>query len=201
MRPLAWLVFAAALTVPVCHLANAQEMQGVPAASGLLDNEECGGQGEAPCPQETAARPLLGPGDRAEPFVLADPAGEPVAFRPGEGGPVLLVFWSMFCPPCQEEMPYFADLDGKKGLRVITVNLDGQRMARAVENYARLNRIGAPIALDEKVQGTFVTAGAYGVTGTPAVFLVDASGTVRWSHQGKVVHEELEAEIGKLAAR
>ena len=168
----------------------------------LLPSGGCGEGTPAPCPQGQGERGPLAPGAPAEPVLLSDPGGNPVIFSPGDPGsrPTLLVFWSMFCPPCQDEMPYLAGLGKKTGIQVITVNLDGTRMARAVANYARLNRIEVPVAMDEKAQGEFATAAAYGVTGTPGLFLIDAAGVVRWSHQGRVAPEVLEEEIRRLTA-
>ncbi len=183
--------------------ARAFETQGPP----LLPEADCGpGQAE-PCPPagDPGAPPeggLLAPGTPAEPFVLSDPEGRPVLFTPGEGGgPVLIVFWSIFCPPCQEEMPLLAGLARKlepRGLRVISVNLDGPAMARAVGTYARQQRLPFPVAMDEKADGRFVFATAYGVTGTPSLFLVGPDGTIRWNHEGRTDPGMLQAEIEEL---
>ncbi len=172
----------------------------------LLPEAECGpGQAE-PCPPadpgQAGGDGLLAPGTPAEPFVLSDPLGQPVLFTPGEGGrPVLLVFWSMFCPPCQEEMPFLAGLSrklGPRGLRVISINVDGTGMARAVATYARQQKLPFPVAMDEKSDGQFVFARAYGVTGTPTLFLVGPDGRIRWNHEGRTDPGMLQAEIEEL---
>jgi len=203
VRPL-WIGFGLGLLVWGAPPARTlgQEFPTPPSAPQLLPQGECGDGEPAPCPQGQGERAPLAPGAPAEPFLLTDPGGNPVIFSPGEPGspPTLLVFWSMFCPPCQDEMPYLTSLGKRTGIQVITVNLDGTRMARAVANYARLNRIEVPVALDEKIRGEFATAAAYGVTGTPGLFLIDATGVVRWSHQGRVAPEVLEEEIRRLTA-
>ncbi len=174
-------------------------------APSLLPQEECAPGQEAPCPQgggmSSPGGPLA-PGARAEPFVLSGPGGEPVIFSPGESGkPALVLFWSLFCPPCREEMPYFAALArryGPRGLEVISINVDGPDMARAVERYAARENLPFPVGMDEKEGRDFVFAKAYGVTGTPALFLVAPDGTVKWSHEGRVDPGALEAEIQDL---
>ena len=183
--------------------ARASQAPGV----GLLPEADCGPGQVEPCPPaDDQGRPpeggLLSPGTPAEPFVLSDPEGRPVLFTPGEGGgPVLLVFWSMFCPPCQEEMPFLAGLArrlGPRGLRVVSVNVDGSGMARAVATYAKRQKLPFPVAMDEKADGQFVFARAYGVTGTPSLFLVGPDGRVRWNHEGRTDPGMLQAEIEEL---
>ncbi len=174
-------------------------------APSLLPQEECAPGQEVPCPQGSGVPSQggpLAPGARAEPFALSGPGGEPVIFSPGEGGkPALVLFWSLFCPPCREEMPYFAALARRyspRGLEVVSVNVDGPELARAVERYAAQEELPFPVAMDEREGQDFVFARAYGVTGTPALFLVDPDGTIRWSHQGRVEPGALEAEIRAL---
>jgi thiol-disulfide isomerase/thioredoxin len=169
---------------------------------GLLPADECG-EGAEPCPSPdasaTGAEKLLSAGAKAPAFELSDPEGNPVSFRGEKSGePALLVFWSLFCPPCREEMPYFADLAVRyppPGLRVIAVNLDGDSLARAVSQYARLQDLPFPVAMDEKRNGRFAAAGAYGVSGTPALVLIGADGRVVWSHEGRVDPLELESAV------
>jgi thiol-disulfide isomerase/thioredoxin len=169
---------------------------------GLLPSDECG-EGAAPCPSPDAAaagaEKLPPAGAKAPGFELSDPEGNPVVFRAGQGGePALLIFWSLFCPPCREEMPLFADLAVRyppPALRVIAVNLDGDTLARAVTQYSRLQGLPFPVAMDQKQNGRFAAAGAYGISGTPALVLIGADGKVVWSHEGRVDPLELESAI------
>ncbi len=194
-----WILVLCAFVIPVARAAGPE----TPAPS-LLPQQECGPEQAAPCPQQTgtARQGPLAPGERAEPFVLTGPDGRPVSFSPGEEGrPALVLFWSLFCPPCREEMPFFSALARRyapKGLRVVSINVDGPDMARAVARYADQEALPFPVAMDEKAGTEFVFAKAYGVTGTPALFLVAPDGTVRWSHQGRVDPGALEAEVRDL---
>lgn len=172
--------------------------------AGLLPSGECGAAGADPCPSGdpvAEGRTLLGHGALAPPFELPDPEGEVVSFRPGEDGspPTLLVFWSLRCPPCREEMPLFADLALRypsPELRVIAVNLDGPGLTRAVAQYGRGQNLPFPLAEDQRGRGGFGVSGAYGVTGTPTLVLVGRDGAVAWSHEGPADPLELEEAVG-----
>lgn len=203
MRSPVFFLLAAALAVASAPGNRALALDGpVSAAGSLLPSDECG-EGAEPCPSSDAAvagaEKLLPAGAKAPAFELSDPEGSPVSLRPGAGGePALLVFWSLFCPPCREEMPYFADLSVRyppPGLRLIAVNLDGDSLARAVAQYAKQARLPFPVAMDEKRNGRFAAAGAYGVSGTPALVLIGADGRVVWSHEGRVDPLELESAV------
>ena len=202
--PFCFLTVVLPIAIATALSARALALDG-PAGS-LLPAGECG-DGAAPCPSPDqgglgpAGSPenLLPAGSKAPPFSLSDPDGKPVVFQPGKGGePALLIFWSLFCPPCQEEMPLFADLALRHpppALNAIAVNLDGDNLARAVAQYARQQRLPFPMAMDEKRGERFVTAGLYGVTGTPSLVLIDRDGVVVWSHEGRVDPLELESAV------
>jgi len=168
----------------------------------LLPETECA-DGAKPCPSPDAPEELgtglSDAGSLAPSFRLTDVGGAPISFRAGEDTvPRLLIFWSLFCPPCQEEMPLFVDLALRHPppeLQVIAVNLDGTSLARSVAQYARAEHFPFPAALDEKQGDRFVVAGRYGVTGTPSLVLIDATGTVVWSYEGRVDALELESAI------
>lgn len=207
MRSTSLVFLAVALTAAAALGTRALALDSPPNATGsLLPSEECG-QGAEPCPSPdvqgaagaASADKLLPAGSKAPPFELPDPEGSPVVFLAGKGGePALLVFWSLFCPPCREEMPLFADLAvryPRPALRVIAMNLDGDSLARAVAQYARLQGLPFPVAMDEKRGERFVAAGAYGVTATPSLVLIRSDGAVVWSHEGRVDPLELESAV------
>jgi len=180
----------------------------LPAAKPLLESQDCGPGKQKPCPQPSempaGASPkeaLLSVGSPAPPFTLKDPDGKPLAFDPKPGkGATLLVFWSMFCEPCRDELPLLDEMGARyseKGLRVLSVNVDGEKLAGAVARYREHNHLNFPMAMDEKAGKTFAVASAYGVTGTPSLFLIGADGAVRWRGAGRVDPERFELEVRK----
>jgi thiol-disulfide isomerase/thioredoxin len=175
------------------------------------DAGACGGEGAAPCPspdqkeQPPAAAAAeeqagaLKTGSRAPGFTLRDVKGKNLKFDPKAlKKPALLVFWSLFCEPCKEELPLFGWLGEKyagEGLQVVGVNLDGANMAGAAARFFKMNKLSFPTGMDRKEGKRFVTAEAYAVTGTPSLFLVGTDGKIGWTHVGRVEAANLEAAV------
>jgi thiol-disulfide isomerase/thioredoxin len=148
---------------------------------------------------KAAAEGVLPAGVSAKAFTLKDTRGKPVTFDPAKlEKPRLLVFWSVFCEPCKEELPmvgWVADKYAGEGFGVLAVNLDGESMATTAERFLKMGQLTFPTVMDRKEKKRFLTAEAYGVTGTPSLFLVGTDGTVRWSRVGRVEVSDLEAAV------
>ena len=129
-------------------------------------------------------------GDMAPGFRLVAMDGTPfdLSERLGRGRPVLLVFWSYFCFPCQREMPLVAEMARELGDRVdvLGICLDGPRYDDRVLPFLRKNRITFPNAYDRRNRTFFEVAERYGVLGTPTFFLLDEHGRVRFIHLGRL---------------
>lgn len=113
---------------------------------------------------------------------------------------VLLFFWSFFCGPCREEMPMISQMAREykgKGLQVLGVNLDGREMKKAIDKFVVTEKIDFRILFDELAGDAFRVADPYGVSGTPALFLIDKQGVISFSTVGAVTAEQLKAEIAK----
>ncbi len=144
---------------------------------------------------------LVQPGTPAIPFALQDLDGNTVKLEDFLGQKaVLLTFWSFFCGPCREEIPLLDTLDKKyadQGFDMVTVNLDGPKLEKAVRKYVTSNGFTFHV-LWEQIEGVnFVTADAYGVMGTPSLVLLDKAGKVSWSHVGRAELPAVEKEIRK----
>jgi peroxiredoxin len=89
----------------------------------------------------------------------------------------LLVFWASECEMCREEavrlQTLYRALKGQP-IEVLTVSMDPTPAGPRLFMAAR--RLTYPAVLD--AEG--VVAGEFGVTATPAVFLVDRAGLVRY---------------------
>lgn len=174
----------------------------------LLQSGACTPGPDAPCPTgEEPATTAPAPASKTAPsFALKDLDGKPVRFEPHPGmKPAVLVFWSTFCGSCMEEMPVLSRLleryQGAK-LQVLTVDvlpqdarLEEPARRQVIRKYFAQNRIRLPVVLDRKTGKEYVAAGAYRVTGTPTVIVIDRQGSVRWTHAGRIEPEELEAKI------
>ncbi|MED5374562.1 MAG: redoxin family protein [Myxococcota bacterium] len=100
--------------------------------------------------------------------------------------PVVLNFWATWCVPCKAEHPLLQ--------QAATVNDDvqflgvlyGDNPAKA-EVYLKQAGGVYPTLLDP----TGATAAAYGVTGVPESFFIDASGVMRYRHNGPLDSDTL----------
>lgn len=83
-------------------------------------------------------------------------------------GPVLVVFWASWCPPCVEELPGLRALarDPPAGMEVVTLAQDEPAPLRAFFAGAPPPELG--VVRDEG----HALAGAFGVDELPAAFLV-----------------------------
>ena len=136
-------------------------------------------------------RTLVHPGEKAPGFSLKDVDGNTVAYRPGHGGPALVVFWSVFCPMCRELMPAidrFATRHGET-VRVVGVNLDGKRFSNAVRVWLKETSPRYPVGLDEIRDDFFIASDPYGVEKTPTAVLVDGTGLVHGAWAAEAMRE------------
>jgi len=128
------------------------------------------------------------------------------------GHPVLLFFWAHWCVDCKGEAPIIASLMATyapRGLKLVAPT--------KLYGYAAGGDPAAPAAEKQyiqKVRAQYYPALAatpipmsaanflnYGVSTTPTIVLVDATGVVRFYHPGAVSEAELSQRIQKLFAR
>ncbi|HWR98938.1 MAG TPA: TlpA disulfide reductase family protein, partial [Candidatus Methanoperedens sp.] len=113
----------------------------------------------------------------------------------------VLVFWSIFCEPCREEMPVIERLanEYRPGgqVEILTVNMDGVPFLDGIKGFVRQYKYSFRVLLDElDAKGeTFAVADPYQVAGTPVLYLVDAQGKVAGSHLGRIAEADLRALI------
>lgn len=122
------------------------------------------------------------------------------------GRVVVLDFWSYSCTICHAHMPDLlrvARRYGPRGLAVLTVHdasvasieeMD-QKMQKIVQRMWGGKDHGLPTALDGEGEGSIFRA--YGISGVPAMILIDQKGTVvrRFHHAGD---PEFEKEVQRL---
>jgi len=108
----------------------------------------------------------------------------------------LLVYWSISCQHCREEMPHLLDLAKKLAgnpFVLLLVNADGPAMAPAVQNYAQINRLPGPFLMDIGPKDSQPFADAFDCMATPTILVLDKT--------GKLIHaQEVKADMRKLTA-
>jgi len=109
------------------------------------------------------------------------------------GKPVLVNFWSTWCPPCRLEMPWINSIYEKykdQGFVVLGVDA-GEKVAAETVNdmvtqYVEGQGLTFPILLDDR---TYQLQQAWAVAGLPSSFLVNPKGTITFVHTGMFPNE------------
>ena len=157
-----------------------------------------------PRKSEGGVQPLVTAGSDPVMFKLEKLGGGQVDLKDDlKNKAVILVFWSLFCGPCQEELPVVDQLYKKlasKDVVVYAINLDGEKRGKAVEKYMEKQGFKFTV-LWEVIDGiTYVTADAYGVPGTPTTILIGKKGKVSYTHVGQESFENLEKAVNEALA-
>lgn len=103
-------------------------------------------------------------------------------------GPVVLLFWSAFCPNCLEVIPEVARFAETNNLCFWAVNVDGEQFSNAVDAYLKNNKLDLPTVYDRLEGEYLVAADPLGVSKTPTLYLADARGRV-------VLHQVVEIDL------
>ncbi|WP_147819333.1 TlpA family protein disulfide reductase [Salidesulfovibrio onnuriiensis] len=127
------------------------------------------------------------------PYAKLDMAGADALLAKNAGKPVLLCFWTTWCPACREEIPILRELSAQYGdkVKIAAVSLD--------ENKADLEKFfqNATPGLDVYM-GTQALAGKYGVTAIPHLVIHGPDGEVALSKPGLFPGAMLTSIIDKL---
>jgi cytochrome c biogenesis protein CcmG/thiol:disulfide interchange protein DsbE len=116
--------------------------------------------------------PLVGA--EAPAFRLQSLEGEVYDLRALRGTPVVLNFWSTWCPPCLEEHPLFAAAAQRYEGRVQFLGVIYQDDPEKIRSFGARWGVWGPALVDPEGE----VAIAYGVFGPPETFFIDASGRV-----------------------
>ncbi len=115
----------------------------------------------------------------------------------------LLVFWSIYCEPCREEMPLIERIHNQykgKGMRVLSVNLDGDPYLDAVKGFIKQEKYSFGVLMDELQGEIFKISDPYNVAGTPVIYIVNKKGEIAYTKVGRVTAEELLAKVDEVLA-
>ena len=127
--------------------------------------------------------------------MLNDPGREVLDLEQLAGKPVVLSFWTTWCPYCRAQTPILVAAHAAhaaQGIQFIGINVSEQQAQ--VRDYLGANGISYPIALDANGQ----VAGLYNVTGYPTTYFLDAEGRVVVRHLGQLTPEQLEVYMQTL---
>ena len=142
---------------------------------------------------------LLPEGAEAPMFSVQDAEGQAYDFSMHSKEKAhIIVFWSIFCEPCREEMPIIEQIYGEykdKGVDVLAVNLDGEPFLTSIRGFLKQYNYSFRVLLDALEGDTFKIADPYQVAGTPVLYLIDGQGQVFTGHLGRITAKDLRALV------
>ncbi|SER18805.1 Peroxiredoxin [Solimonas aquatica] len=139
-------------------------------------------------------------GKPAPDFTLAQKDGNSLSLTQLRGRVVYLDFWASWCAPCRQSFPFMNEMHakyGKKGLRVVAINVDEQRSD--AEQFLKQTPAQFTVLFDPAGKAPE----QYKPDGMPTSYLIDEHGKVLMVHPSfkEADRAELERRIGEALAQ
>lgn len=137
--------------------------------------------------------PLVG--REAPPFELVSVQdGKPVSLKSLKGKPVVLNFWATWCEPCKLEHGVLYQGSRIFGDQVQFVGVVYDDQKPKIEAFLDRYGSGYPALIDDAGKAAI----AYGVTGVPETFFIDASGRIVSKYNGPLSPDLLRQHVAQL---
>jgi len=151
--------------------------------------------------KEAEAGSLIQKGSQVPRFELPVVGGGKLKLQEELGKlPLLLLYWSLYCDNCREDMPKIEKMVERLGssrVKVLAINGDGKGSEKLIQSYWQKGRFTFTSLLDEETREAFVVERLLGVEKTPAAVVVDRKGNVQFSQEGRLDLTALEESIQK----
>jgi peroxiredoxin len=138
-------------------------------------------------------------GSKAPAFKVTTIDGKSIGLADLMDKPTLVVFWARWCPHCRVELPVdekiWRDL-GPKGVNVIAISLDTD--TAGAKKFLSDNHITFPVAI---VGTGSDLVKSYGISGIPAVFVLDKGAIVKARYAGEVSESTIRSDFAKLGVK
>lgn len=116
-------------------------------------------------------------------FTLIDQYGNEQKLIDYRGKKVVLVFWAVWCPPCQEEIPIINELSNEYSdaefLTIVrpesTSGGENEDYKKTIQEYIDNNNINVPVLIDEEKENFK----KYEITRYPSIIFIDENGDIR----------------------
>ncbi|MGG6438123.1 redoxin domain-containing protein [Saccharococcus caldoxylosilyticus] len=132
----------------------------------------------------------LSVGDVAPDFALQTLAGETVRLSDFRGKPVIVNFWTTWCPPCKKEMPdmekFYQNYHSKVGL--LAVHLTSQDTVENAKSFIHDYQLSFPVVLDKKQK----VLNEYHIQTIPTSYIIDGDGVIRKKVIGPMTYKQME---------
>ena len=122
--------------------------------------------------------------------------GQHVSLSQYAGKPVIINFWASWCAPCQQETPLLASWYKAQHGTVNLVGLDENDSTANALKFAHAKGVSYPIGVDPQL----AAANAYGVTGLPQTFFLNAQHRIVDHVLGAVTQADLAAGVRLMDA-
>ncbi len=120
--------------------------------------------------------------EAAPAFDLKTPDGSRVRLSDFRGKPLVVNFWSTWCPPCRAEMPSFQrawEQLEHEGIGVIAINVGED--AQTIAEFTKKTPVTFPLPMDLDSQ----VIATWQVRGLPTTFVVDSQGRLAYVATGE----------------
>lgn len=132
-------------------------------------------------------------GQPAPAFVLQDIEGNTVSLEDLKGRPVVINFWSTWCIPCKQEHPLLQRYPPAYP-DVTFLGVIYQDKTPAVKAFLKRD----PVPYATLVDAESKVAIAYGVTGVPETYFIDAEGKITYKRAGPLSEATLVEQLEAL---
>jgi len=132
-------------------------------------------------------------GQQAPDFTLSQPGGGRVTLSALRGRPVVLNFYTTWCPPCQAEMPDFQAIFVEYGSSIHMLGVSSGEAAATVDAFLAEKGYTYPMAYDPDK----AVSAVYNISFIPQTWVLDADGVIVEYFGGMVTAERLRQALDK----
>ncbi|MCL2238758.1 MAG: TlpA family protein disulfide reductase [Defluviitaleaceae bacterium] len=140
------------------------------------------------------------PRETAYDFTVHDVDGNEVRLSDFFGRPIVLNFWTTWCPSCVQSSPYFEQLYREMGddIHMLKINLPGGRETRqAVDDFIAANGYTLPVYFDAIGEA----ARAYSIRAIPDTVFINADGNIIARIVGAINESTLQEAVSLLLSQ
>lgn len=126
--------------------------------------------------------------------MFMDMAGNETGLATGDGRPLVMNLWAMWCPPCRREMPMMTSVaTAREDVAFVFANQGEQE--ETIQSYLRKN--GLPFeGMIQDADSTLITK--FGMLGLPSTLFFSPTGQLQAVHTGEISRAALAAQIRGL---
>jgi peroxiredoxin len=111
-----------------------------------------------------------------------------ISFSDYAGKILVLNFWATWCPPCQAEIPDFAETYSAykdKGVQFLGISNDD---VNSLSNYYKVSSINYPTLIDGSIDKIMPS---WGIDAIPHTFILNGKGEIIFDQLGQMAKEDL----------